>query len=171
MSSPVEAADAAIAEARRTTIRRREREIVALSGRTRAGSSGGAKLLRDIKKYTEALPEFLAAVTALSDGDATLKIKMIEETTAVTMFDLDDESTKASVGNQLVAILGEGFEGAPIWEDKTVAKVEEVFAAVKLRFIGESSSEGAPGGFVEVERIVRESVAKSLQASVKKRLS
>lgn len=171
MGDPADAAEAALAEAKKTTIRRREREVVALSGRTRAGSSGGAKLLRDIKKYTEALPEFLAAVTALSDGDSTLKIKKVEETTAVAMFDLDDESTKASVGNRLVAILGEGFESAPIWADETVEKVEAVFSSVKQRFIGNTGSDGVPAGLAEVERIVRESVSKSLQATVKKRLS
>ena len=73
--NPEVLAERSINEAKTTTLRRREREILATSGRTRAGSSGGGKLLRDVKKFVESVPEFLEAVRALSDGEHTLRIK------------------------------------------------------------------------------------------------
>lgn len=169
IEKPEVLADAALKAAYDTTIRRREREVVATSGRTRAGSTGSAKLLRDVKTFTETAPVFRDAVDALSDGDESVKLKAKEE--VVALFDLDGEVEKVRIGNLLTAALGEGFEAAPVWEDSTVEIVEELLAAVQSQFVQPDADGEITGAFGHMAEIVRGQVTKSLAAAVKKRLT
>jgi hypothetical protein len=164
------AADAALREAEETTLRRREREILATSGRTRIGSSGGGKLLRDIKNFTETQPAFREVVDMLSSGDSTVKIKT-KESTETPLFDLDGEAEKQLITNALAAQLGEGFEAAPLWDSTLVEKAESLFGAVRDHFIEPSQDGDVPDGFEQVKTIIDEAVVKSLQGAVKRRLS
>jgi len=161
--------DAALKVAHDTTIRRREREVVATSGRTRAGTTGSAKLLRDVKSFAETAPLFRDAVEALSDGDDPVKLKKQEE--VVALFDLDGEVEKVRVGNLLAAALGEGFEAAPMWDDATVKVVEELLMSVLQQFVQPDADGEITGAFGHMAEIVRGQVAKSLAVAVKKRLT
>ena len=164
---PAAHADAALREAYDTTRRRREREIVATSGRTRAGSSGGGKLLRDIKTFTESNHQ--SAVAALSDGDETVKIK----TQAVehVLFDFDNESEKRRIGNALVQQVGEGFDAAPVWSDSTVESVMRLHDQVLRQFVQLDVNGSTPSGYQYTVDLIREQVTKVLATAVKKRLS
>lgn len=162
-------ADAALKEANTTTFRRREREIAANSGRTRAGSTGGAKLLRDIKRYAESHPIFLEAVALLSAGDTSVKLHLKE--VEHTLFDLDRESEKLRVGNALVVQLGENFDAAPVWGDKVIEKVAELFDAVRRQFMELDQSGAVPVGFEQVAAAINDCVTKSLHGAIRKRLS
>lgn len=160
-------AEAALREAHLTTLRRREREIVATSGRTRAGTSGGGKLLRDIKAFAESNHQ--PAVSALSDGDETVKLKaqVIED----VLFDFDNESDKRRVGNALVAQVGDGFEAAPVWDDSTVEAVLDLYEQVLRQFVQLDENEKVTVGYEHTAELIREQVTKTLSAAVKKRLS
>jgi hypothetical protein len=170
LADPEAAADAALQEAHSTTLRRREREILANSGRTRSGSTGGGKLLRDIKSFTETAPVFREVVDMLSNGDATVKIKT-KESTETPLFDLDGEAERQTIGNLLARELGEGFEAAPLWEQDVVDKVVELYNTVRNHFVEPDADGNIPKGFEQVRTIIADSVTKSLQTAVKKRLS
>lgn len=167
IGDPEASADAAFKEAHSTTLRRREREIEATSGRTRAGSSGGGKLLRDIKSFTEG--EYLPSVAALTDGEETLRIKhqQIEH----TLFDLDNESDKRRIGNALVALVGEGFEAAPLWEDATVEVLTDLYDTVLRQFVQLEDNGSVPTGYEHTAQLIRDHITKTLATAVKKRLS
>ncbi|MGX5695105.1 HsdM family class I SAM-dependent methyltransferase [Agromyces soli] len=167
MSDPGVSADAALKEAHDTTLRRREREIVATSGRTRAGSSGGGKLLRDIKSFTESA--YQSAVSALTDGDETLRLR--RQAVEDTLFDFENESDKRRVGNALVAQVGDGFEAAPLWEDATVEAVMDLYDSVLRQFVQVGGDGGVPTGYEHTADLIRNQVTKTLAAAVKKRLS
>ena len=163
------AADAALRDAHDTTLRRREREVIATAGRTRVGSSGGGKLARDIKLFTETHVLFREGVALLSDGEKLVRLRT-KETTEVSLFDLDGETLQQSVTNDLAVLLGEGFEAAPVWGDEVVEVAVGLLQAVRNHFIEPTESEG-PDGFQQVKALIDDAVVKSLQASVKKRLS
>jgi hypothetical protein len=169
MSDPKSAAEAAVKEATETTLRRREREMKATSGRTRAGSSGGNKLLRDIKIFTESHSSFRSTVDALVDGDETLKLKIREVET--TLFDMDGEVERIEIGNELARLLGEGFEAAPVWSDSTVSAVDSLLSDVTGHFVETGSDGKVIAGFERVAETITETAIKTLQTSVKKRLS
>lgn len=168
-SDPELLAETALRVALATTIRRREREVVATSGRTRAGTTGAAKLLRDVKSFTEKSAAFRAAVDALSGGNEAAKLK--RQVPVVTLFDLDDEGQKVNVGNLLVDRLGEGFEAAPIWADESVVLVDELQTLVRSQFVSADAEGQVTGAFEHVAKIVQDQVVKSLSSAVKKRLS
>lgn len=167
LTSPEALSEAAFREAHETTLRRREREIVATSGRTRAGSSGGGKLLRDIKAFAES--NFQTAVAALTDGEETVKLKtqVIEH----TLFDIDNESDKRRIGNALVQQLDEGFEAAPLWEDATVESVMDLYEQVLRQFVQLDDDGKVPSGYQHTADLIRSQVTKTVAAAVKKRLS
>ncbi|QUW17869.1 N-6 DNA methylase [Agrococcus sp. Marseille-Q4369] len=159
----------AVEEAIATTLRRREREVRATSGRTRAGSTGAAKLIRDVRAFTETMVSFRDVVEALSGGDSTLKLKSQE--VEATLFDVLNESERVQIGNQLVTHLGEGFEAAPVWEESTVTLVEALYSAVVEQFVHPDADGSHTGAFGYVAQIVRDQVTKSLSAAVRKRLT
>lgn len=167
LSDPQASADAALREAHETTLRRREREIVANSGRTRVGSSGGGKLLRDIKAFTENSHQ--AAVAALTDGDETVKLRAqdIEH----VLFDLDNETEKRRIGNALVQQVNEGFEAAPVWDDSTVEAVMYLYDQVLRQFVQLDDDGNVPSGYQHTADLIRAQVTKTLAVAVKKRLS
>ncbi|WP_165399871.1 HsdM family class I SAM-dependent methyltransferase [Xylanimonas ulmi] len=167
LANPDARAEEALKRAHATTFRRREREVVATSGRTRAGSSGGGKLMRDIKAYTES--GYSEAVAALTDGDETLRLKVqaIEQ----TLFDLSNEANKRRVCNALVAHVGEGFDAAPIWDDRTVDAVGSLYDDVLRQFIQLTDDGTIPIGYEYAAELIRGQVTKALASAVKKRLS
>lgn len=167
IADPEGRADAALKEAHSTTFRRREREIVATSGRTRAGSSGGGKLLRDIKTFTES--SYQSAVAALSDGDETLRLK--HRVIEAKLFDFENETNKRRIGNALVAQMGDGFEAAPVWEDGTIEAVTSLYETVLRQFVQLDDDDRVPAGFEHTANLIRDQVTKALAAAVKKRLS
>jgi Tfp pilus assembly protein PilN len=169
IEKPEVLADAALKAATDTTIRRREREIVATSGRTRAGSTGSAKLLRDVKSFAETAALFRDAVDALSGGDDSVKLKQQE--IPVTLFDIDGEGEKIRLGNLLVEKLGEGFEAAPVWVDDTAETVQELYELVQIQFVQPDADGTITGAFGHMAEMVRGQVTKSLAAAVKKRLT
>jgi hypothetical protein len=161
--------DGALKIAHSTVLRRREREVIATSGRTRAGTTGSAKLLRDVKAFTETTLAFRDAVDALSEGDDSVKLKTQEE--VATLFDMDGEAERIRVGNLLTEALGPGFEAAPVWDDSTVELVELLFSVVESQFVEPGSDGEISGAFGHMAEIVRGQVAKSLALAVRKRLS
>jgi hypothetical protein len=167
LEDPNASAAAALREAQETTLRRREREIVATSGRTRAGTSGGGKLLRDIKAYTES--KFQDAVAALTDGEETVKLK----TKAVehVLFDLGNESDTRRIGNALVQHLDEGFEAAPVWEESTVESVMALYGGVLRQFVQLDDDGLVPSGYQHTAELIRSQVTKTISVAVKKRLN
>lgn len=167
LNDPERHAGSALSEAHLTTQRRREREIVATSGRTRAGSSGGNKLLRDIKAFTES--NYQSAVATLTEGEDTVKIKSQE--IEHTLFDIENESEKRRVGNALVQQLGQGFEAAPVWEDATVEAVIDLHDLVLKQFLQLNEEGKIPPGYENTAETIREQVVKTLAVAVKKRLS
>lgn len=169
LTDPEKLVDAALSEADSTTWRRREREIAATAGRTRAGASGGNKLVRDIKNATETSERFREVVDALTNGDATLKLKSQEVDNA--LFDIDGESEKQRLGNELTAFLGEGFEAAPVWEDATVESVETLFSVVEMMFVSPGEDGTVPQSLSTVLETIRANVRKTLATAVKKRLT
>jgi hypothetical protein len=167
LTNPDAVSAAALREAHETTLRRREREIVATSGRTRAGSSGGGKLLRDIKAFTES--NFQQTVAALTDGEETVKLKT--QVVEHTLFDIDNESDKRRIGNALVQQLDEGFEAAPLWEDSTVELVMDLYEQVLRQFVQLDEDGSVPSGYQHTADLIRSQVTKTVAAAVKKRLS
>lgn len=167
IADPEKHAAAALREAHETTLRRREREITATSGRTRAGSSGSGKLLRDIKSFTES--NLQAAARALTGGEESQKLKTqdIEH----TLFDFNNETDKRRIGNALVPMLGQGFEAAPVWEDATVRAVMDLYEIVLRQFVQLDADGSVPVGLSHTADLIREQVTKTLAAAVKKRLS
>lgn len=164
-----ELTDAALKSAYNTTVRRREREVAATSGRTRAGSTGSAKLVRDVKAFTETSERFRPVVDALSGGADSLRLK--EKEVEVTLFDMDGESERTRLGNELVKVLGEGFEAAPIWDDATVEAVQELYELVVAQFVMPDADGQISGAFVHMAELVRAQVTRSLAVAVKKRLT
>lgn len=160
-------AEAAFEDAWLATRRRRDREISATKGRTRSGSSGSGKLLRDIKSFTE--EHFHVAVSSLTDGDETAKIKTVE--IEQTLFDLENESERHRIGNALVQLLGEGFEAAPVWQESTLESVKDLFDVVVRQFVEVNSDGNVPAGLSHTADLIREQVTKTLLASVRKRIS
>ncbi|MCQ1994527.1 class I SAM-dependent DNA methyltransferase [Arthrobacter sp. zg-Y1171] len=167
LSEPQAGAEEALREAHETTLRRREREIVATSGRTRAGSTGGGKLLRDIKAFTESSQQ--AAVAALTNGDETVKLKT--QTIEEALFDFDNESEKRLIGNALVQHLDEGFEAAPVWDESTISEVTDLYDKVLRQFVQLDADGKVPSGYEHTGELIRAQVTKTLAAAVKKRLS
>ena len=167
LPDPEANAEAAFREAYQTTLRRRERELVATKGRTRAGSTGGGKLLRDIKTFAES--NFQAAVLALTEGEESLKLKT--QDIADVLFDFDNESEKQHIGNALVHQLGEGFEAAPLWDESTVKVVTDLYDQVLRQFVQLDDEGNVPSGYEHTADLIRAQVTKALAAAVKKRLS
>lgn len=167
LTDPEQSASIALDQAISTTKRRREREIAATSGRTRAGSSGGGKLLRDIKAFTES--SFQQAVSTLTEGDETVKLR--HQKSEQTLFDFDNESDKRRIGNALVQMLGQGFEAAPVWDDATVEAVMGLYDLVLRQFVELEADGSVPAGLTHTADLIREQVTKTLSAAVKKRLS
>jgi len=164
------AADAALMEAHTTTLRRRAREIQANSGRTRVGSSGGGKLLRDVKAFTEMHRHYRTVVDALSNGETTVRLKKVEPK-ATTLFDFEGETEKEHITNELVKVVGEGFEAAPVWDAAIFAPMLDLFNGVKNHFVEPDEDGNVAENFDNVRAIISENIVKSLQASVKKRLN
>lgn len=167
VKNPRGSADAALREAHETTLRRREREVAATSGRTRAGSSGGGKLLRDIKAHTESI--HLPAVTALTDGDETIKLK--SQAIEHVLFDFENESEKRHISNALVQLVGEGFEAAPVWEDSTIESVSSLYDSVLRQFVQLDADGIVPSGYRHTADLIHAQVTKTLAAAVRKRLT
>lgn len=160
-------AQSALNEVINTTLRRREREIAATSGRTRAGSTGSGKLLRDIKSFTQ--QNMRAATTALTGGDHAVRLK--HQTFEATLFDIENEEARIVFGNALVDLLGEGFEAAPIWEQETIEEVNALYDVVLRQFIELNPDGSVPPGLSHTAELIREQVTKTISAAVKKRLS
>ncbi|MGC5255380.1 HsdM family class I SAM-dependent methyltransferase [Gordonia sp. DT218] len=167
LTDPHASARMGLREAHETTFRRRQREIVATSGRTRAGASGGGKLLRDIKAFTET--NFQSALAAMSDGDATVNLRT--HTVEDTLFDIENESERYRIGNALVVMVGEGFEAAPLWDDSTIDAVATLYDQVLRQFVQLDDDGNPPSGYQHTADLIREQVTRTLAGAVKKRLS
>ncbi|WP_350269035.1 N-6 DNA methylase [Brevibacterium sp. CBA3109] len=169
ITGPEQLADEAFAEANSTTLRRRKREMQATTGRTRSGSTGAGKLLRDITGYIEAHAEFLPVVEALTEGDDVMRLHVQEAPEA--LFDIANESEQIRIGNELAEILGGGFRAAPVWEDATVDQLRRVDFAVLGQFVQLDTSGDVMPGYELIATSVREQLQKTLGKAVKKRLT
>lgn len=167
LDSPQTSAKAAMEHAYETTRRRRDREIAANSGRTRAGSSGGGKLLRDIKAYAERT--YNSAVAALTGGSETVKVRA--RTVEHVLFDLNNESEKNRISNALFQKVGEEFDAAPVWDASTVETVENLYEAVLEQFLELDSEGNVPPGYQHTADLIHAQVTKVLAVAVKRRLS
>lgn len=163
-------AERAFAEADSTTLRRRKREIQATSGRTRSGSTGSGKLLRDVKAFIEANEDFLPVVVSLTEGDEAVRLAAKTNEPAV-LFDLDNEAEKTRIGNDLVILLGDGFRAAPVWADSTIKMTGHLYGAVERQFVQLDAAGEVMAGYEQVAETIRAQVTKTLSAAVKKRLN
>jgi hypothetical protein len=126
-------------------------------------------LLRDVKSFIESNKEFLPIVERLTEGEEALRLTKKEH--LATLFDIDNEAEKVRLGNRLVAVLGEGFRAAPVWEEETVNVLERLYSAVKKQFVQLDSNDDVMPGYEQVAETIREQVTKTLAAGVKKRLN
>jgi hypothetical protein len=104
--------DEVLEVARRTCVRRANREALALAGRVR-GRLRATSFTRHVVRKLEndpALPEILDGLTL---GDRLIRLRPFAYL-AQTTFDFDDSLLTAVVGEEeLTEVLGEGFECAP----------------------------------------------------------
>lgn len=112
---------------------------------------------------------FLEVVTALTEGDTDTNLHTQDVPEA--LFDLDNESEKIRIGNQLVGTLGESFRAAPLWEESTVQLVEKLHHAAQEQFVQMDSEGMVMSGYELIDQNVTAQLQKSLEAAVKKRLS
>lgn len=116
-------ADAAVAQARSTVLRRRIRETKALSGRTRKGGSGGPTLIRRVSDWLNQLEDWDACLDLLTSGPEIVPLRAIAEINAPrlfgdsTSFDANPDSEK-----RLVELLGPRFRAA--WPDPVTQAVD-----------------------------------------------
>lgn len=168
MADPAGAADLAVGTAVETTRRRRQREVRATGGRTRAGAKGQARLTRTVMTATAEHPRFAALVTMLTGGPKSVRLMTRELVPA--LFDPTGELERHAEENALVAVLGEGFSASPTFEQGTAAAAGEVVEATLARFIERRPDGTPPVGYEGMLDSLREVVIKTIQAEVTRRL-
>ena len=168
MADPPGTAELAVKVSIDTTRRRRQREVRATGGRTRAGAKGQARLARTVKTVTLDHPDFPRLIGMLTTGQRSVRIKTRE--LVPLLFDPTGELERNSEENLLVEVLGEGFAASPTLEPGTASLAQDIVEATLARFIERQPDGTPPPGYEGMLKSLRDVVIKTIQADVSRSL-
>ncbi|MCL2653299.1 MAG: SAM-dependent methyltransferase [Propionibacteriaceae bacterium] len=168
LPDPKGIAELAVRAAIETTRRRRQREIRATGGRTRAGAKGQAKLQRIVSAATVESADFGSLIAKLTNGPRSVRLKTRQ--IVPVLFDPTGELDRQSEENALVAVLGEGFAASPTFEAGTADQATRLIEATLSRFIERDADGDPPPGYEGMLDSLREVIVKTLQGEVTRRL-
>jgi len=168
LPDPKNSAELAVQTAIKTTWRRRQREIRATGGRTRAGAKGKAKLSRTVATATVAHPEFSKLIEVLSGGSRVMTLKSQE--ILPVLFDEDGEQQRKIENNNLVEVLGEQFTTSPTLASGSAEIARKVVDDTIAKFIELAPDGSTPPGYEGMLDEVRKLVISTIQAETKRML-
>ena len=175
-----ELALSAIRECQTTVSRRRVREAMALSGRTRQSRTGGT-VDRRLREWCASSDTCSRVIALLTSGPAVIRLRGADQVDLMTLFGSeppfhDDHERE----RRLCALLGEGFECAPpdaISQDSELDELltglDRLAALAPIALIGEPPEVGSPTErtWLELRDEVQALLTRRLQAEVRNQLS
>ena len=176
LATPKAMAQQCIAIARDTCERRTRREAFALAGRVRRGGSSGRTLARHVQEKLAVTPEAAEVVIGLTAGADHVRLRASAEL-AQGALDFGQATSAIDGERELAALLGAGFECAPISNDTApdhlARSVERLLSELVQTVVGPRPSEddAAMPTYIETADEVTRAAVQWLQQEVGKRLS
>lgn len=174
-------AERAIHEARTTVARRRRRETMALTGRTRSSGSRGSSFASRVRKFLILNPNVATAVELLTSGSRVYALRPASELGILGLFGDESPLAAAPASEQaLTGLLGSGFEAA--WPDPAIQGpalaslvdlLRDLFATATTTLIGDppSPTSAAFATWNQLSGEVHLLLRRQLQSAVREALS